>query len=66
MSQKGYRYTYKLQSGHVDEVAEVCFVYKGIGWKEVGLLPPDRGMPTHIIFEWTKDTPALYPPVNWP
>lgn len=64
MSMKGFRYQYPLKSHYPTEYEAVLFAYTGVGWKEVGFLP-DEGFPTHIIFEWEKNTPPLYPSVNW-
>jgi len=66
MSDKGFQYAYRLESGHIDEVSEVCWAYTMTShWKEVRLVP-DGGFPTHIIFEWQGNGPPHYPGVNWP
>ncbi len=64
MSMKGFRYQYPLKSPYPTEYEAVLLAYSQVGWKEVGCLP-DKGIPTHIIFEWPFDRPALYPCVNW-
>lgn len=64
LSMKGFRYQYHLKSHYPTEYEAVLFAYSQVGWKEVGFLP-DEGFPTHIIFEWEKNTPPLYPAVNW-
>lgn len=65
MSSKGFRHEYRLKSFYPQEYEVVNFAYLQAGWKEVGAIPSE-GIPTHIIFEWTKDSPPLYPFVNWP
>ena len=38
MSDKGFQYAYRLESGHIDEVSEVCWAYTMTShWKEVRL-----------------------------
>lgn len=66
MSNKGFQYSYKLSSHYPQEYEAVNFAYLQAGWKEVGVLPPETGFPTHIIFEWQGDGPPFFPPVNWP
>lgn len=65
MSCKGFRYNYKLKSKYPQEYEAVNFAYTNAGWDEVGALPDD-GIPTHIVYEWQKDGPPIYPFVNWP
>ena len=65
MSRKGTIYHYPLQSQYPQEYEAVNFAYTQSGWKEVGALP-EIGLPTHIVFEWQKDSPPIYPMVNWP
>lgn len=65
MSCKGFKYEYKLNTRYPQEYEAVNFAYLQAGWREVGALPAE-GIPTHIIFEWTKDGPPFYPFVNWP
>ena len=48
MSDKGFQYAYRLESGHIDEVSEVCWAYTMTShWKEVRLVS-DGGFPTHM------------------
>lgn len=65
MSCKGRRYAYKLKTIFPQEYEAVNFAYLQVGWKEVGSIPDD-GIPTHIVFEWTRDGPPVYPDVNFP
>lgn len=65
MSEPKHRYAYRLTSGHLPEYEAVVFAYTQAGWVEVAALP-ESGLPTHIIFEWQKDCPPIYPSVNWP
>lgn len=65
MSCKGFRYEYKLSSVYPQEFEAVTFAYLQAGWKTAGILP-EVGIPSHIIFEWQKDGPPIYPFVNWP
>ncbi len=65
MSKKGFRYEYRLSSVFPQEYEAVNFAYLQAGWKEVGAIP-DEGIPTHIVFEWQKDGPPIFPFVNWP
>lgn len=65
MSLKGHRYAYKLKTILPQEYEAVNFAYYQAGWKEVDSIPDD-GIPTHIIFEWTRDGPPVYPVVNFP
>lgn len=64
MSSKGFRYNYELESHYPQEYEAVNFAYTNAGWEEIGALP-DKGIPTHIVYEWKKDGPPVYPFVNW-
>ena len=64
---KGFKYAYQLESRSLDEVSEVCWAYTMTShWKQIGLVPPDEGIPTHVVFEWQGEGPPHYPRVNWP
>ena len=63
---KGFRYEYKLSSKLPQEYEAVNFAYLNAGWVQVGMLPVEGNDITHIIYEWQKDCPPYYPPVNWP
>lgn len=65
MSNKGYRFEYRLTSGYPHEYEAVSFAYLQAGWKEVSARP-EAGLPTHIVFEWQQDGPPIFPVVNWP
>ena len=62
---KGWIYEYELKSIYPQECEAVIFAYTQAGWKYVDI-KPDSGFPTHIIFEWTKNSPHYMPYVNWP
>ena len=65
MSRKGFRYTYELQSSSPAELGKVGDAYQNAGWIEVDFIP-EKGIPTHVIFEWTLDRLPVYPEVDWP
>lgn len=65
MSRKGFQYEYRLSSEYPQEFEAVSFAYLQAGWKVISAIP-ETGLPTQIVFEWTKDSPPHFPPVNWP
>lgn len=69
MSNKGHIYQYPIASkSQFDLGKEVNIVgnaFQNAGWKEVDFIPA-TGFPTHIVFEWQKDGPPIYPYISLP
>lgn len=68
MSRNGFLYHYPIASksqlnlGKEIEIVGNAFQYAG--WKEVDILPA-TGFPTHIVFEWQKDGPPIFPNIDF-
>lgn len=64
MSKKGFRYEYPMKTIYPQEMEAIIFAYTQNGWKhieDIGDNPPFK-----IVFEWLRDGPPFYPPVNIP
>ncbi|HAQ41547.1 MAG TPA: hypothetical protein DCM73_12445 [Clostridiales bacterium] len=56
------QYTHQLRTGKIDEVEHIITAFESIdGWKFIKLLPEENVLPTHIVFEWTKNCPMHFP-----
>lgn len=61
---RGHVYHYQLEIGSLVETEAVIMTYEQAGWKLIKLEPDESCLPTHVVFEWCKDSPAIYPMVT--
>lgn len=65
MSRKGYRYEYVMKTIYPQEMEAVIFAYTQNGWKHIeDIMEDDK--PFRIVFEWQRNSPVMFPRVNWP